>query len=354
MYNKDLLKKIAFFTTIIILPSFIYFQEKLWISHYTVQALGANYTSVSLSLNSDNLPFLFGTTIVSVVTVCFSPSYFTKTPDLVRFYGLLITFSGSIILVFLSFNFYTLFLSWELMGLSSFYLIVFNFRRAWTYKSASKVFVYNKLSDWALLVAFLLCVRATGTDILYTSVTSLLDGGTELIFGFIPIKVLIVIFLLLAASIKSATFGFHNWLPDSMEAPTPASALIHSSTLVSAGIFVVCKFKFIILQYPLLVITLVTLNLVGFVLNAATAIAQTNIKRLLAYSTIANCNLMFISGLLCTSDILVGLFVSHALAKSILFLLLGELFNNSSHSQSIHNIRSKYGISLLPITNHFV
>ena len=191
-----------------------------------------------------------------------------------------------------------------------------------------KAFVYNKFSDVCVLAFIILCcVSFNEVEIQALNKLAPLfqNHYIRLIMFDIKLNEVIVLFLLLASCIKSAQFGFHLWLPDSMEAPAPASALIHSATLVSSGIYLILRFTpFIELSYlgcnVLPVIGAVTAFYGGFV-----SAFQTDVKKILAYSTISHCGYMvLLSSTFLTDVVLVYLYV-HGFFKALLFLTAGNI-----------------------------
>jgi NADH-quinone oxidoreductase subunit L len=146
-----------------------------------------------------------------------------------------------------------LFLGWELIGLTSFFLINFWSTKISTLKAAFKAFLFNKISDLGILIFILLNILILGESNILTLNSvfiNFIDYKVNIIGLNISFIEFLAFFLMLSAFIKSAQFGFHVWLPDSMEAPVPASALIHSATLVSAGVFLLLRFSFLIELLP--------------------------------------------------------------------------------------------------------
>lgn len=156
---------------------------------------------------------------------------------------------------------------------------------------------------------------------------------------------LFLFFLSIASFCKSAQIGFHFWLPDSMEAPAPASALIHSATLVSAGVFLLVKFNFILKNSEFFCFYIIMIGFITTLFGSFVSAYQTDLKRLLAYSTISNCGLLFISTVLNSEVSTLLLFQFHGLTKSLGFLYVGFLISKFSHNQEIRLI-SCHGLNL--------
>lgn len=231
-----------------------------------------------------------------------------------------------------------------MIGLSSFFLINFYHIKSITFKSALKAMSFNKYSDFSLLVAIVIYYFCSGSlNIDYNIFHNILVNYSNYkIFGFsISISSLFIFFILLASFVKSAQIGFHFWLPDSMEAPLPASALIHSATLVAAGIYMVLRFMPFLISSSLLYNLVLFYFVLTYVFGSACAMAQTDIKKLLAYSTISNCGLMFIGVLLCSKDHALVFFTLHGWFKSISFLIAGQLVIIGGHNQDLRFIINK-------------
>lgn len=274
-----------------------HFFEVVFLDHiYYLETNCINFTlgtiELNISLVVDTLSFLFLLLVIIIgfTTNIYLLNYFKNEAEEASFTFWLNSFIASMSLLILSNNFFTLFLGWELIGLTSFFLINFWSTRRATLKSSFKAFSFNLISDMCLLVAlvFLFLVFGT-TDILYISIFSELLLEVEI--EYISYSCL---FLLSCASIKSVQLFGHLWLPDSMEAPVPASALIHSATLVSAGIYLLLKFFniFLFLNYTILIGVIGAITCAyGGVVSAT----QTDMKKLLAYSTMSHCGFLYIT-----------------------------------------------------------
>lgn len=209
------------------------------------------------------------------------------------------------------------------MGISSFFLINHYFKRAYSFKSAYKAFCYNRFSDLTFFLFAVLFIFNTNTLSLQ-NIPNLQSSYTS---------TLMYTLLLLTAFIKSAQGIFFGWLPDSMEAPIPASALIHSATLVAAGIYLLLRLDIFILTNPYVIYALLAFGGFSAVLFSGISFLQTDIKKLLAYSTIANCGFMYLLiGMCCLKQALL-FFIVHGLLKSLIFLIAGNFIIVFSHNQ---------------------
>lgn len=194
----------------------------------------------------DSISYSFALLTISIATFVYIYifSYFRYDANVERLTIFINLFVISMVLLVMSGNFFVMFLGWELIGLTSFFLINFWSSRISTLKSAFKAYVFNKFSDVSLFIAIILILLTIGDINILTfnkSISNYNDYYVNLLDLNLSLIELISMMLIIAAFIKSAQFGAHIWLPDSMEAPVPASALIHSATLVSAGVFILLR-----------------------------------------------------------------------------------------------------------------
>lgn len=309
----------------------------------------SNDYHIDLEFLFDTISFAFSylTLTIGLFVYIYSFSYFRYEPLVDRLLILLNSFMISMIILVTSGNLIMLFLGWELIGLTSFFLINFWTTRINTFKSAFKAFSFNKLSDLFLLLSIILIYNVFSTlDILSinTMILVYLNNHVLLFDNNLHYINLICFCFLGSAFIKSAQFGFHIWLPDSMEAPVPASALIHSATLVSAGIFLILRF------YPLFELVWWAKSLMILIgsftafYGGWVAAFQTDIKRLLAYSTISHCGfLMCLCGLNTIQYVLLYLYI-HGFFKALVFMCAGNIIRFSKNVQDYRRMGnySKY------------
>ncbi len=277
---------------------------------------------LSLGLWLDPLSAL-GATLVSVVGLVvflYAVSYMAEDPSRGRFFAEFSLFTGSMLTLVLAADLITLFIAWELVGLCSYLLIGFWFERPGAPAAASKAFFLTRLADLALLAAVLLLIGKTGDG----QIDHVLGASTH---GKMASGLLLVIALLVFAGAagKSAQFPFQGWLPDAMLGPTPVSALLHSATMVAAGVFLVARL------YPLFLVAGPSLQVVAWtgaitaLLGGSAALVEHDVKRTLAYSTMSQIGLMFVglgSGSLAAGMLLL---VAQALYKATLFLGAGTV-----------------------------
>lgn len=304
----------------------------------------------------DNISCFFSSVTVQISFFSNVYSYFYNKKDYNNFFffTLLNLFFLSMVFLIHSKNLIILFFFWEMIGLTSFFLINFYFYKTFTFKSAMKAFSFNKISDMSLLTSIVIFYNINNSfNICQINIYNIINNSFiyKNVFFSINSTSLFLIFLSSACFVKSAQLGFHFWLPDSMEAPLPASALIHSATLVAAGIYLLSRFSYVF-NFNSNAHSICTVYfIITFLYGAAVSSSQTDVKKILAYSTISNCGLMFLS-FICGSTI-TGLvfFALHGWYKSISFLISGQLVIMSNHTQDMRRFYSRYYNSLLQ-TSH--
>ena len=263
---------------------------------------------------------------LTMFALYFGVEYMYREAFINRLLYLLNLFATSVLFLFFSYDFFLIMFSWECIGLFSLLLVNFYSTRIYTIKAALKTFVFSRISDMFMFVAFVLTLVIFNTtdlsllflQIPFTAFHYCFFGGTAY-----HLLTLYSICLVLSGGIKAAQFFSHVWLPDAMEAPTPASALIHSSTLVVAGVFLVIRFS-LLFEFTLLTnYFLILWGALTLSFGAITAVFQHDIKKLVAYSTISQIGYLVCGcGFCCYEEVLIYLII-HALNKAFLFVLVG-------------------------------
>lgn len=280
-------------------------------------------------------------TFISAFVHLYSIEYMSNDPHLSRFMGYLSLFTFFMLILVTAHNFLQMFVGWEGVGVSSYLLINFWFTRIQANKAAIKAMLINRIGDFALLIAiFIIFYVFNSLD--YTTVFTLapLVLNTHIIFlNFeLPVIDFICLFLFFGAMGKSAQLGFHTWLPDAMEGPTPVSALIHAATMVTAGVFLIarCSYLFEFSQFSLIIITIVGSCTAFFA--ATTGLFQNDLKKIIAYSTCSQLGYMIFACGLSSYD--VGLFhlSNHAFFKALLFLGAGSVIHALSDEQDLRKM----------------
>ncbi|MCH8049684.1 NADH-quinone oxidoreductase subunit L, partial [Patescibacteria group bacterium] len=280
--------------------------------------------SVGFLVDPINLLMLTVVTIVSFFVQMFSVFYMSEDGDKPRYFGFLSLFSFSMIGIVLSSNLLQTFMFWELVGLTSYLLIGFWFEKKSASDAARKAFMINRLADLGFFIAIVFLFLTYGS--LDLSALQSPAISNQLPLGLVTV-IGILIFLGIAG--KSAQFPFHVWLPDAMEGPTPVSALIHSATMVAAGVFLLARIFPIFAASQTTLWVILVVGTITSLLSATIACVQTDIKRILAYSTISQLGLMVMG--IASGAWVAGLFhlTTHAFFKSLLFLTAGALIHHS-------------------------
>jgi len=305
--------------------------------------LSAGSIKLSFGWLVDNLTavMLLVVTSVSLLIQVYSHGYMYKDDGYHRFFAYLNLFNFSMLGLVLSSNLFQIYIFWELVGLSSYLLIGFWFRRPSAASAATKAFIVNRIGDFGLLVgiiAFLYFSLAwwTSSGDAYLSFTAL-EGASE----FVLVAAGPVIYFLIAFAIflgpvaKSAQFPLHTWLPDAMEGPTPISALIHAATMVAAGVYLVARAYPIFEASPCVMTTIAWVGAITALLAAVIAVTQNDIKKTLAYSTCSQLGYMMMA--MGAGAMAAGMFhlTTHAYFKAMLFLCSGAVIHGLSDQQDM-------------------
>lgn len=281
---------------------------------------------------------------LTMLALYFGVEYMFREAFINRLLYLLNLFATSVIFLFFCYDFFLIMFAWECIGLFSFLLVNFYSMRIYTVKAALKTFIFSRVSDMFMFLAFMLSVSIFNTtdlsliflQIPFLSFHYLFIGNTA--FHFLTVYSFAIT---LSGIIKAAQFFFHVWLPDAMEAPTPASALIHSSTLVVAGVFLIIRFS-VLFEFTILTnYFLAILGAVTLAFGAVTATFQHDIKKLVAYSTISQIGYLVCGcGFCCYEEVLLYLII-HALNKAFLFILVGyvvHFFNGNTDMRQMGGV----------------
>ena len=249
-------------------------------------------------------------------------------------------------------NFLQLFFGWEAVGLCSYFLIGFWFKKESANKAAIKAFVVNRVGDFGFALGIFLIFYSFGT-LNYNEVFQQVPKFTEeeiLLLG-VSLKIvdLICVLLFIGAMGKSAQILLHTWLPDAMEGPTPVSALIHAATMVTAGVFLVVRCS-PIYEYSDLALSLITIIGMSTALFAASvALAQNDIKKIIAYSTCSQLGYMFFATGVGAYNIAMFHLFTHAFFKALLFLGSGSVIHSFKDEQDITQMGGVWKIFLIRI-----
>ena len=268
---------------------------------------------------------------LSLVIQLFSTSYMSKDEKYTKYFEYFNFFVFSMLLLVLSGNFLVMFFGWELVGLSSYLLISFWYEKKSAAKAGNKAFILNRIGDFGFLIGLMMILNHFQTfNFIAIFNSSLVSQPKNLD--------LIILFLLLGAFGKSAQFPLFSWLPDAMEGPTPASALIHAATMVTAGVFMLVRISPMLQFSEIGSLVIIGFGLFTALIAAFAAINQADIKKILAYSTISQLGFMFIA--IGAGAYVAAIFhlVTHAFFKALLFLGAGAVIHEMHHEQNIHKM----------------
>jgi NADH-quinone oxidoreductase subunit L len=308
---------------------------------------------VRFSIDALNSVMMLIVTGVGFLIHLYSTSYMEKDPGFARFFAYLNLFIFSMLTLILGDNLPVLFVGWEGVGLCSYLLIGFWYQGMPNAAAGKKAFIANRIGDFGLLCAMFLLVHYCGAldwhgiehhasalsdttkDSLRIHLWPLGGGKYQGVFSFLQPKApittsaatMVGLALLLGCTGKSAQIPLYVWLPDAMAGPTPVSALIHAATMVTAGVYLVCRMSFVFVLSPFVMSTVLVVGCVTALLAATIALVQNDIKKVLAYSTVSQLGFMFMG--VGAGAFTAGFFhvVTHAFFKACLFLGAGSVIH---------------------------
>jgi NADH-quinone oxidoreductase subunit L len=321
------------------------------VQNFTWFTFGDNALRLGFVLDPLAAAMLVMISLVSLCIFVFSVGYMADDKNFTRFFAYLSFFSGAMLGLVIANSLLLLFIFWELVGLASYLLIGFWIERPSAAAAAKKAFITTRIGDMGFFLGMLWLYNGSGTLLFYDGGRGCLESAGLAVIGASATFIALLIFS--GAVGKSGQFPLHVWLPDAMEGPTPVSALIHAATMVAAGVFLVAR------VYPLF--SLGAVNGVSFSLTvvvwigvttalmaALIAIAQADIKRILAYSTVSQLGLMMVS--LGVGGVAAGIMhlLTHGFFKALLFLGSGSVIHGCHGEQ---DIRKMGGLRrLMPVT----
>jgi len=319
-----------------------YLSNKLlftWISS------GDFYVNWSINIDSLSSIMLVVVTLISSIIHIYSIGYMESDPHKPRFMAYLSLFTFAMLTLVTADNFLQLFFGWEGVGLCSYFLIGFWYKKTSANEAAIKAFVVNRVGDFGFAIGVFLIFSFYGT-VNYNEVFQLTPNFINKEINFIGIELnlitLICTMLFIGAMGKSAQILLHTWLPDAMEGPTPVSALIHAATMVTAGVFLVVRCS------PIFEYSQVALNLVAIIgmitafFAATVALVQNDIKKIVAYSTCSQLGYMFFSAGIGAYHVAIFHLFTHAFFKALLFLGAGCIIHSFKDEQDIRLMGGVY------------
>ncbi|KAA3436379.1 NADH-quinone oxidoreductase subunit L [Rufibacter hautae] len=287
--------------------------------------------SIAFHLDALSLVFIFVITFVGFLIHLYSTAYMAEDEGFTRFFAYMNLFVGSMLVLVLADNLLLLYLGWEGVGLCSYLLIGFWYKEPQNGYAARKAFIITRVGDTAMAIGLFMLFQYFGTLHIQTISSEATQAWP---IGVQP--ALIIAFLLLGGAVgKSGQLPLQTWLPDAMAGPTPVSALIHAATMVTAGVYLIARMHVLfelapIAQFTVAVIGAVTLLLAGF-----SALTQSDLKRVLAYSTISQIGYMFLALGVGAWSAGIFHFMIHAFFKALLFLAAGAIIISLHHEQNM-------------------
>jgi NADH-quinone oxidoreductase subunit L len=295
----------------------------------------------SMKIDSLSSVMLVVVTSVSALVHIYSIGYMSHDPHKPRFMAYLSLFTFAMLMLVTSDNFIQLFFGWEGVGLCSYFLIGFWFKKETANSAAIKAFVVNRVGDFGFALGIFLIFYLFGT-VNYNEVFQQIPSVVDKRLNFLGFEVnsidLICLLLFIGAMGKSAQILLHTWLPDAMEGPTPVSALIHAATMVTAGVFLVVRCS-PIYEYSELALNLITVvGMITAIFAASVALVQTDIKKIIAYSTCSQLGYMFFAAGVGAYNIAMFHLFTHAFFKALLFLGSGSVIHAFKDEQNINSM----------------
>jgi NADH-quinone oxidoreductase subunit L len=301
-------------------------------NHQRWMATGGFSVELGFWLDQLSLVMLLIVTGVGFVIHIFSVGYMAHEDGYYRYFAYLNIFMFFMLMLILANSYLVMFVGWEGVGLASYLLIGFWFLKPSAANAGKKAFITNRVGDFGFLIALFLLIKHFGT-LQYAGVFKGVSGlGIETTTGFLTATGLL---MLMGATGKSAQIPLYVWLPDAMEGPTPVSALIHAATMVTAGVYMVCRSHAIFDRAPNAALTVAVIGTLTAIFAASIGIVQTDIKKVLAYSTVSQLGYMFMgAGVLAYGA---GIFhlMTHAFFKGCLFLCSGSVIHGLGGEQDM-------------------
>ncbi len=322
--------------------------------------IGSDWCEIGWLLNPLTAVMIVMVSLVGLLIFIYSLGYMDEDRNCGRFFSFMSLFAAAMLGLVITNSLLVFFICWELVGLTSYLLIGFWFQKPSAAAAARKAFITTRIGDIAFLLGMVWLHSQTGTLLFYDQGSGCLEGGaigrmvTETTGWGMAVSTGISLLIFVGAMGKSGQLPLHVWLPDAMEGPTPVSALIHAATMVAAGVFLVARL------YPLMSATpeglsvatplkfIAWIGVLTALFAALVAVAQFDIKRILAYSTVSQLGFMMLG--LATGGVAVGVFhlITHACFKALLFLGAGSVIHSCHHEQDIRRLG---GLKrLMPIT----
>jgi len=305
---------------------------------YTWLTMGSVRLEIGFLIDTLSALMMILVTFVSFTVHVYTIGYMRDDPSYQRFFSYISLFTFAMLMLVMSNNFLQLFFGWEAVGLVSYLLIGFWFTKPSAIYANLKAFLVNRVGDFGFILGITLILVHFGTldyGTVFSSANSII--GLDSIFGT-PLITVICLLLFIGAMGKSAQVPLHVWLPDSMEGPTPISALIHAATMVTAGIFMVARMSPLFELSETALSVVIVIGAITALSMALVALVQNDIKRVVAYSTLSQLGYMTVA--LGVSAYAAGMFhlMTHAFFKAVLFLGAGSVIVALHHEQDMRKM----------------
>ncbi len=319
--------------------------------HYTIDILtwiqsGTLDTSWAIRMDRLTATMLIVITSVSALVHLYSFGYmahdeqFPDTPYKARFFAYLSFFTFAMLMLVTADNLVQMFFGWEGVGVASYLLIGFYYKKPSANAAAIKAFVVNRVGDFGFALGIFGIFFVTGSinfDVIFAEAPALAETTLTFLWRDWNAAEIIAFLLFIGAMGKSAQLMLHTWLPDAMEGPTPVSALIHAATMVTAGVFLVCRMSPIMEFAPSATSFIVFLGATTAFFAATVGLVQNDIKRVIAYSTCSQLGYMFVAAGLGVYSVAMFHLLTHAFFKAMLFLGAGSVIHGMHHEQDMRN-----------------
>ena len=339
---------LSFLTSILIYIGYLMLPEGQHIYEQVVWSwFGAGDFTVDFGFQIDplTLVMMFVVTGVGLIIHVYAIGYMHEEYSFYRFFAYFNLFASAMLLLVMGNNFLLMFIGWEGVGCCSYFLIGYYFEKKSACDAGTKAFVVNRVGDFAFLLAVMYIFNVFGTidfsDVMHAAPDKLIYGG--------EIVTIITMLLFVGATGKSAQIPLYTWLPDAMEGPTPVSALIHAATMVTAGVYMVVRCSALFNLSPMTMMVVAGIGGLTAIMAATIGMAQYDIKRVLAYSTVSQIGYMFLACGVGAYTAAIFHLVTHAFFKACLFLGSGSVIHGIHGEQ---DMRKMGGLkSHMPVTH---
>ena len=312
-------------------------------------ALSSFHVDFGLLLDQLTLVMLLVVTGVGFLIHVYSVGYMAEEEGYWRYFAYLNLFMFFMLTLVLADNFLLMFVGWEGVGLASYLLIGFFYKRKSAADAGKKAFVVNRIGDFGFLLALFLMIAHFGS-LSFPTIFTAISAHPQMQGGFVTAVALL---LLLGAAGKSAQIPLYVWLPDAMEGPTPVSALIHAATMVTAGVYMIARSHILFSRSPFALGVVAIIGAATAIFAATIGLVQNDIKRVLAYSTISQLGYMFLACGAAAYSAAIFHLVTHAFFKALLFLAAGSVIHALSGEQDMRRmggLRKKLPVTFWTMT----